>query len=252
MNPFRLDNEIALITGGGTGLGLAMARRIAEAGARVIITGRREQPLKDAANSIGQNASYIVHDIADFKQSAKLIDQTTAQAGASPTILINNAGHNLKKPAIETTEEEFQSMLSIHVLGSFALSRAVAPKMLEKKHGSILFIASAASLFAIPQVVAYSAAKSALVGIVRVLALEWSPHNVRVNAIAPGWIDSPMLKKAFDGDPARAQRVLQRTPMNHLGKPDDIAHAAVYLSSPAAKFVTGTLFPVDGGVSIGF
>ena len=140
MNPFRLDNEIALITGGGTGLGLAMARRIAEAGARVIITGRREQPLKDAANSIGQNASYIVHDIADFKQSAKLIDQTTAQAGASPTILINNAGHNLKKPAIETTEEEFQSMLSIHVLGSFALSRAVAPNV-------VSFTASAVIIF---------------------------------------------------------------------------------------------------------
>ncbi len=124
--------------------------------------------------------------------------------------------------------------------------------MIEKKHGSILFIASAASLFAIPQVVAYSAAKSAIIGMVRVMALEWAPHGIRVNAIAPGWIESPMLKKAFDGDPARAQRVLQRTPMNHLGHPDDIAHAAVYLSSPAAKFVTGTLFPVDGGVSIGF
>jgi len=251
-NPFRLDNEIALITGGGTGLGLAMARRMADAGARVVITGRREHPLQTAAASIGDSASYVVHDVADFKQSAKLIDQATAQAGAAPTILVNNAGHNLKKPAVETTEEEFQAMLDTHVMGSFALTRAVAPKMIEAKHGSILFIASAASLFAIPQVVAYAAAKSAFLGMVRVMALEWSAHGVRVNAIAPGWIDSAMVRKAFDGDPARAQRVLQRTPINHLGQPDDIGYAAVYLCSPAAKYVTGALLPVDGGISIGF
>ncbi len=120
-NPFRLDNEIALITGGGTGLGLAMAHRMAEAGARVVITGRREQPLQDAAAKIGKSASFIVHDVADHTQSKKLIDQVAAQAGGPPTILINNAGHNLKKSAVETTEEEFQSMLNTHVLGSFAL-----------------------------------------------------------------------------------------------------------------------------------
>lgn len=251
-NAFRLDNEIALITGGGTGLGLAMARRMAEAGARVVITGRREQVLADAVASIDGNAAYVVHDVAEFKQAATLIEHVVSKTGGQPTILVNNAGHNLKKPAVETTEEEFLAMLNTHVMGAFALTRAVAPGMIQRKHGSILFIASAASLLGIPQVIAYSAAKNAYVGMVRVLAIELSGHGVRVNAIAPGWIDSAMVRKAFDGDPARAQRILQRTPMNRLGEPDDIGYAAVYLCSPAAKFVTGILMPVDGGVSIGF
>lgn len=252
MNPFSLENEVALITGGGTGLGLAMATQMARAGARVVITGRREQPLRDAVASIGKNASYVIHDVADIKQANGLIEQATAKADAEPTILVNNAGHNIKKPAVDTTEDELIAMLNTHVTGAFALTRAIAPKMIAKKHGSILFIASAASLFGIPQVLAYSAAKTAMLGMVRVMAVEMSQHGVRVNAIAPGWIDSAMLRKAFDGDPARANRVLQRTPMNRLGEPDDIGYAAVYLCSPAAKYVTGIVMPVDGGVGIGF
>jgi len=109
-----------------------------------------------------------------------------------------------------------------------------------------------AAVFGIPQVAAYSAAKSACAGLVRALATEFSPHGVRVNAIAPGWIDSAMLRGAFAGDPARAQRVLSRTPLQRLGDPTDIGNAAVYLCSPAASFVTGVMLPVDGGVSIGF
>src|SRR5688572_16326876 len=104
MNAFRLDGEIALITGGGTGLGLAMATRMAEAGAKVVITGRREQPLKDAASSIGSSASYVVHDVADVTQAGPLIEQATKKAGGAPTILVNNAGHNIKKLAVDTTE----------------------------------------------------------------------------------------------------------------------------------------------------
>lgn len=252
MNAFRLDGEIALITGGGTGLGLAMASRMVEAGARVVITGRREEPLRVAAESLGPTVSYVVHDVADSKQAPGLIDHAAKSAGGDPTILVNNAGHNIKKFAVETSEQEMLDMLNTHVIGAFALARAIAPRMIAKKHGSILFTASAASLFGIPQVVAYSTAKTGIIGMVRVMAIEFAPHGVRVNAIAPGWIDSAMLRKAFDGDPARANRVLQRTPMNHLGEPDDIGYAAVYLSSPAAKYVTGTTLAVDGGVSIGF
>jgi gluconate 5-dehydrogenase len=214
---FRLDNEIALITGGGTGLGLAMATRMAEAGARVVITGRREDVLKESVASIGTSASYFVHDVADLSAAPKLIDDIAASLGAGPSILVNNAGHNLKKFAMDTTEQEMIDMLNTHVTGAFALARAAAKGMIEKKHGSILFTASMGSLFAIPQVVAYSTAKTAILGMMRVMALELSGQGVRVNAIAPGWIDSAMLRKAFAGDPARAQRVLQRTPMNTLG-----------------------------------
>jgi NAD(P)-dependent dehydrogenase (short-subunit alcohol dehydrogenase family) len=252
MNAFRLDGQIALITGGGTGLGLAMARCMVEAGARVVLVGRREPVLRDAAAALGPSACHLVHDVNDVAAARALVGRATEVAGGAPTILVNNAGIHLKKWAVDTTEEEFQAVLSTHVLGAFSLTRAVAPALIERGQGSILFIASMASLFGIPQVVAYSAAKSAFVGMVRALATELSPSGVRVNAIAPGWIDSDMLRGAFRGDPARAERILQRTPLRRLGEPEDIGHAAVYLCSPAAKFVTGTMLAVDGGVSIGF
>jgi gluconate 5-dehydrogenase len=124
--------------------------------------------------------------------------------------------------------------------------------MIERKHGVVLFTASMASLFGLPLVMAYAAAKSAYLGMVRTLAVEVSVHGVRVNAIAPGWINSPMTQKSMDGDPARKQRILARTPMGRFGEADEVGWAAVYLCSPAAKFVTGVVLPVDGGVSVGF
>jgi gluconate 5-dehydrogenase len=124
--------------------------------------------------------------------------------------------------------------------------------MIERKHGNVLFMASMASLFGIPLVIAYSAAKSAMVGMIRTLATEVSQHGVRVNGIAPGWIETAMSKKALESDPTRKNKIIGRTPMARLGAPSDIGWAAVYLASPAAKFVTGTVLPVDGGASIGF
>jgi NAD(P)-dependent dehydrogenase (short-subunit alcohol dehydrogenase family) len=143
-------------------------------------------------------------------------------------------------------------VLQTHVVAAFSLTRAVLPGMIERKHGNILFTASMASLFGIPLVLAYSAAKSAYLGVVRSLATEVSHHGVRVNAVAPGWIDSDMMRKALSGDPARSAKILGRTPMNRFGTAEDIGWAATYLCSPAAKFVTGVTLPVDGGVSIGF
>src|SRR5262245_61292122 len=121
MNAFRLDGEIALITGGGTGLGLAMATRMAQAGAKVVITGRREQPLKDAAAGIGPGVSYVTHDVADVTAAGALVAEATKKAGGEPTILVNNAGHNIKKLAVDTTEQEVADMLKTHVTGAFAL-----------------------------------------------------------------------------------------------------------------------------------
>ena len=124
--------------------------------------------------------------------------------------------------------------------------------MVERKQGTILFTASMASLFGIPLVIAYAAAKTAMIGVVRTLTTELSPHGIRVNAIAPGWIETEMSRHALEGDPARMNKVIGRTPMAKLGEPADIGWAAVYLASPAGKFVTGTILPVDGGASIGF
>jgi len=251
-NPFSLAGETALITGGGSGLGLAIATCMAQAGARVVLAGRREAELHKAATAIGPQASFVTHDVTELDQAEHLARSAAGQAGAPISILVNNAGIHLKKWAMDTTTAEFQSVLQTHVLAAHALTCAVLPGMLSRRHGNVLFTASMASLFGIPQVIAYSAAKSAMLGMVRTLATEVSGDNVRVNAIAPGWIESEMSRKAMDGDPARKQKILGRTPMKSLGQPEDIGWAAVYLASPAAKFVTGIVLPVDGGISIGF
>ncbi len=248
---FSLKGEHALITGGGTGIGLAVAHAMHAAGARVVLIGRREPELAEAVRGLGDRASYVVHDITKFDAAPALIARITKEHGPI-TCLVNNAGMHLKKPAIETTPEEFQQVMSTHIFGAHALSRAVIPGMIERKHGNVIFIASMASLFGIPLVVAYAAAKSAMIGMIRTMATELSAHNVRVNAIAPGWIDTAMSRKAFAGDPNRKSKIISRTPMARLGEPDDVGWAAVYLTSRAAKFVTGSILPVDGGVSMGF
>ena len=250
--PFRLDGEVALITGGATGLGFGMARSMVAAGAKVVIAARREAELIKAVATLGSAASYVRHDVTEPGRAGELVAAATRAAGAPPSILINNAGIHLKKLAVETSPEEFLAVLNTHVIGAHALTRAVLPDMLARKHGSVIFIASMTSLFGIPKVVAYAAAKSAYLGMVRTLATEVSAANVRVNAIAPGWIDSDMTRQAMAGDPARREKIIGRTPMGKFGDADDIGWAAVYLCSPAAKFVTGVVLPVDGGVSIGF
>ncbi|MFI5337071.1 MAG: SDR family NAD(P)-dependent oxidoreductase [Opitutales bacterium] len=248
---FSLRGETALITGGGTGIGFAIAQAMHAAGARVVLVGRRERELARAAQQLGERAGYIAHDITQVDGAAALIERATREGGPI-TCLVNNAGINLKKAAVDTTPEEFENMLRSHLIGAHALIRAAVPGMIARRHGSILYTASMASLFGIPLVIAYTAAKSAMVGLVKGYASEFSPHGVRVNAIAPGWIETDMSRKAFDGDPARKNKVIGRTPMAKLGQPSDIGWAAVYLASPAAAFVTGVTLPVDGGASFGF
>jgi NAD(P)-dependent dehydrogenase (short-subunit alcohol dehydrogenase family) len=250
MQPFRLDGEVALITGGGTGLGLAMARCMAAAGARVVLAGRRESVLREAVNEIGPACTYEVFDVTHTGETPALVERIRTREGQL-SILVNNAGIHLKRPAVDTTEEDFSRVLNTHLLGAHAITRRVAPGMLEEGRGCVLFVSSMAALFGVPKVVAYTAAKAALVGMVRALATEFSPRGVRVNAIAPGWIRTDMLRH-LDSDPERKEKILSRTPLGRFGEPEDIGHAAVYLCSPAARFITGTVLTVDGGASIGF
>jgi gluconate 5-dehydrogenase len=251
VDAFSLEGQTALITGGGTGLGFGIARAFVGSGVRVVITGRRETVLREAVNSLGPAATYQVHNVDDIETAAQLVDAISAKIGPI-TILVNNAGDHLKKPFLETPEGDVARLFRTHLLGAYALTRAVAPSMVEKRHGILLFIASMASMMGIPNVVAYTVAKSTYVGLVRSLASELSCHGVRVNAIAPGWIETPMLQRALEDDPQRRRRILERTPMARFGCSEDIGLAAVFLSSPAAAFITGIVLPVDGGASIGF
>ena len=248
---FTLKNQTALITGGGTGIGLAIAKCMVQAGARVLITGRREAVLVEACKELGDHACYMAHDITDLDKTEAFVAAVCDKVGL-PDILVNNAGIHLKKLAAETTESELAQVLNTNVVAAHALSRAFMPRFIERGSGSILFVTSMAAVFGIPAVSAYSAAKSALLGLVRSYATDLSPKGIRVNAIAPGWIKTQMSAKALDSDPERVNRILSRTPLGRLGRPEDIGWAAVYLCSPAAGFVTGQQLIVDGGISIGF
>ena len=244
---FSLQGETALVTGGGTGLGLGIAECFVKAGADIVITGRREEPLAKAVAQLGEQSRYVVHDITELDRAEELV-----AAAGDVSILVNNAGIHLKKPAVDTEPGEFQAVMNTHVNAAQALSGAVLPGMLEREHGSIIFVASMASFMGMPAVIAYSAAKSAVVGMTRTLTAEVAERGVRVNAIAPGWIESPMLHKALAGDEERKSKILGRTPMRRFGQPEDIGWAAVYLCSPAAKFVSGVVLPIDGGAVTGF
>ncbi len=250
--PFTLENETALITGGGTGIGLGIARCMVQNGARVVLVGRREEALAKACADLGRQASFVAADITRLDAAAELVATATKVAQSPISILVNNAGTHLKKFAEDTTPEDFQNVLTTHVLAAHALTRAAIPGMLANGHGSILFTSSMAAFMGVPQVMAYAAAKSAYFGMVSTLSAELSAKGVRVNAIAPGWIFSDMTQQALDRDPARKARVLSRIQMGRMGSPEDIGWAAVYLSSPAASYVTGVTLPVDGGASVGF
>lgn len=243
---FDLTGQTALITGGGSGLGLGMARCFVAAGARVVLVGRRKEELNKACDELGDSAFALPGDITQLKNAPILVDRAEELAGPLTT-LINNAGVHLKKDALETSDADFAAVLQTHVFGAFALTREAGRRMLKRRQGSVIFTASMASFMGVPKVVAYSAAKSAYLGLVRTLATEWGPHEVRVNAIAPGWIASDMLDAALNADPCRKAKILSRTPMGRFGEPEDIGWAAVYLASPAARFVNGVVLPVDGG-----
>lgn len=248
---FDLTGQVAVITGGGTGLGLGMAECFVAAGAKVVLVGRRQEELKQACKALGKNAFALAGDVTKLETAPAIIERAEDMAGPI-SILVNNAGIHLKKPMVDTSDAEFAAVIQTHVFGAFALTREAGRRMVARKSGSILFTASMASLMGLPLVVAYSAAKSAYVGMVRSLSVELGAYGVRVNAIAPGWIASAMLDKALSGDPARKAKILGRTPLNRFGEPEDIGWAAVYLCSPAAKFVTGVVLPVDGGAAEAF
>ena len=248
---FRLDRETALVTGGGTGIGFGIARCMVAAGARVVLAGRREPLLAQACAELGPQSSFIVHDITQTGRAGHLLAEAEKTAGAPISILVNNAGTHLKKLAVETTPEEFRSVMDTHVFAAHALVRAAIPGMIERAHGSILFISSMAAFMGLPQIVAYSAAKSAYFGMIGVLSAELAPNGIRVNAVAPGWIASEMTQNALDSDPARKARIFSRIQMGRMGSPQDVGWAAVYLSSPAAAYLTGVTLPVDGGALAG-
>lgn len=242
---------MALITGGGTGIGLGIAKAFVESGARVVITGRRESVLQEACNGLGKNAHYLVFDLTNLDEIPSFVNMIEKTWGGID-ILVNNAGIHLKKWAQETTDTEFERIVHTNLLSVFALTRETARGMIARKRGSIVLISSMAGLFGIDRVSAYGTSKTALIGLMNNLVTEYSKDNVRINCIAPGWIASDMFFRAIDADLERKQKIVNRIAMSGFGTPADIGNAAVFLSAESGRYVTGVVLPVDGGASINF
>ena len=243
--------KIAIVTGGGSGLGFAIARKFIEQNITTIIAGRNVEKLNIAKEQLGDLCFAIPCDVSDLKTIPAFVQNVIEKFGQID-ILVNNAGINLKKDFTEVTDEEFQAIITTNVTAVFSMSREVVKHMLQKNAGCIINISSMAAQYGLPKVIAYSASKSAIDGMTRAMAVELSPKGIRINAIAPGFIYSAMTEKALNSDPERKAKVFGRTPMGTMGQPEDIANAAWYLASDAANFITGVVLPVDGGNSIGF
>ena len=245
------DKKIAIVTGGASGIGLAIATKFVQNDIFTIIIGRDQEKLACAKQSLGDLSDTISFDLNELHKIPILIEDIIKRYGTID-ILVNNAGVNLKKDFTEVTDEEFLNILQTNVLSVFAISREVVKNMLVNKKGSIINISSMAALYGIPKVIAYTASKAAIEGMTKAMAVELSPQGIRVNAIAPGFIATEMSSKALNGDKERKQKVMSRTPMGYLGATEDIGEAALFLASDAAKYITGTSLPVDGGNSVGF
>jgi len=243
--------RIAIITGGASGIGLAIAQKFVNEDIVTIITGRDENKLKEAKAILGALCVPLKMDVTKLDRIPAQIAKLVSTYGRID-ILVNNAGINLKKDMIEVTDEEFQRIILTNLTGVFVISREVAKAMINQKKGFILNISSMAAQYGLPKVIAYASSKTAIEGMTRSMAVELSPLGILVNCIAPGFIKTNMSSKALDSDPERKKRVLKRTPLGRLGLPEDVANAAYFLVSEQNVYITGTVIPVDGGNSIGF
>jgi len=243
--------RIAIVTGGASGIGLAISGKFIQAGIQTVIIGRDEEKLRLAKEKLGPLCHAIAQDLNDLASIPGLIARIATQFGRID-ILVNNAGINMKKEFGDVTDEEFERILHTNLRSVFAISREVVRIMIPQGQGNIINISSMAAQYGIPKVIAYTASKSAIEGMTKAMAVELSPMGILVNCIAPGFIATDMSSKALNGDAERKQKVFARTPLGRLGEPADIGDAALFLASAQAKYVTGVVLPVDGGNSIGF
>lgn len=250
-SPFDLSGRRALVTGSSRGLGLAMARALAEAGAALVLNGRDSVALGAAAADLvetGAEIAALAFDVTSPDSVAEAIAHCQSQIGPID-ILVNNAGTMLGGTLESYAIERFESLLSANVIAALTVSQAVVPQMLERGHGKIINICSTRADRPLPGNAPYAASKAALVNLTRGMALEWAPRGLHVNGIAPGFFATEM-NAARMADPEFHAFALRATPMRRWGEPHEIGGAVVFLASPASEFVNGHILHVDGAHSI--
>ncbi len=245
---FDLTGKTAVVIGGTSGIGRSIARGLAEAGADVVPTSRRLEQVTEAADEIralGRRSLEVVSDVSDRTSLGRLLNKCTAEFG-KVDILVNSAGKTKRTPTIDVSDEEWNDILDTNVTGTLRACQVFGRHMLERNYGRIVNIASLSTFVALYEVAAYSASKAAVAMLTKSLAIEWAPHGVNVNAIAPGVFRTALNQKLLD-ETERGQEFLLRTPMKRFGKVEELAGAAVFLASDAASFITGEVLVVDGG-----
>ncbi len=249
---FDLAGRVAIVTGGNGGIGLGMATGLAEAGAAIVIAARDQQKSAHAAEGLkklGARVATVEVDVQN-QDSVKRMAEAALDHFQRIDILVANAGVNIRKPPQEVSAEEWQAVLDVNLNGPFYCAQAVYPAMKAQGGGKIITIGSMTSIFGVPFAPAYSATKGGVVQLTRSLATAWAKDNIQVNCVLPGWIDTNLTRQARRQVEGLHERIEARTPAGRWGDPSDFAGIAVFLSSQASDFITGTAIPVDGGYSV--
>jgi NAD(P)-dependent dehydrogenase (short-subunit alcohol dehydrogenase family) len=248
----RLTDEVVLVTGAARGIGRAVAAKAAEEGAAVALLDVLEDQLAattDELKATGARVHAAVGDITDENAVRAAVDTVVAELGPV-TVLVNNAGKNAYADATRMTVAEWDSVFDVDLKGAWLMARQVLPTMIANRHGAIVNIASIHSSLTTAGMFPYAAAKSGLVGMTRSLALDVAPHNVRVNAVSPGYIATDLLEEFFDTIPGEREKALSVHPLGRIGTPENVAEVVCFLASEAAAFVTGANWSVDGGLGV--
>ena len=252
MSIFDLTGRVAVITGGNGGIGLGMARGLAEAGAAIAVVGRNEAKSAAAVAELEQSGARAISVVADVTDKAAVADMAARVARdlSRIDILVNNAGINIRKQPQDLAVAEWRQVIDVNLTSAYLCSKAVYPAMKTAGGGKIINIGSMMSIFGASFTPAYAASKGGIVQFTRSCACAWAADNIQANAVLPGWIDTDLTKRAREQIDGLHDRVLARTPAARWGAISDFAGIAVFLASPASDFVTGTAIPIDGGYSI--
>jgi 2-deoxy-D-gluconate 3-dehydrogenase len=251
MKSFDLTGKAALVTGGNGGIGLGMAKGLAQAGASIAIAGRDEkknaQAVKDL-NGLGVQVIALSVDVRQEASCKSMVAQAAEKLGRLD-ILINNAGMNIRKPPQDLSLADWNTVMETNLTSAFVCSQAAYPHLKRSGCGKVINIGSMMSIFGAAYLAPYAASKAGIVQLTKALAAAWAKDNIQVNSVLPGWIDTALTRRARDELQGLNERVLSRTPAGRWGEPADLAGIAVFLASSASDFITGTAIPVDGGYS---